>query len=182
MYDTNSIGLIELISRLNAGENLAGASIGRQTSFVIGCALDPSGAKLDGQLRRLEKKRAAGAQFVMTQPLYDHDRIRELYERTAELDMPVFLGVMPLTSKRNAEFLHNEVPGIRITEDVMDRMRNVEPERAKQEGIAIASELIETALETGARGIYLIPPFSKYEYALKLVPVIKQWDKAHAER
>ena len=177
VYDTNSIGLIKLMSTLNEGKNLAGAEIQRQTEFVIGCALDPSGARLDGQLKRLSRKIEAGAQFVMTQPLYDHDRIRELYERVKLLGVPVFLGVMPLTSARNADFLHNEVPGIRLTQDVLDRMHSVPPEHAKEEGITIAGELIETALEAGAPGIYLIPPFSKYEYALKLVPIIKQWDR-----
>jgi len=177
VYDTNSIGLIKLIARLNRGENMAGASIQRPTTFVIGCALDPGGAKLDGQLKRLERKIEAGAQFVMTQPLYDPDRIREMYERTARYGVPVFVGIMPLVSRRNAEFLHNEVPGIRIPEAVLERMRSAPPERAKEEGIAIAAELIETALEAGAPGIYLIPPFSRYEPALKLVPLIKQWDR-----
>jgi methionine synthase / methylenetetrahydrofolate reductase(NADPH) len=179
VYDTNSIGLLKLISTLNTRKNLAGGDIQRRTDFVAGCALDPSGARLDGQIKRLTRKIEAGARYALTQPLYDPERIRELYERTENLGIPIFLGVMPLTSKRNAEFLHHEVPGIRITDEVMERMRDVEPEKAKEEGISIAGELIEVALETGAPGIYLIPPFSKYEYALKLIPIIKEWDRVH---
>jgi methionine synthase / methylenetetrahydrofolate reductase(NADPH) len=179
VYDTNSIGLIKLIHQLNQGKNLAGASIQRPTDFVIGCALDPSGHKIDGQLRRLRKKVDAGAQYVLTQPLYDADRIRELYERTsAEFpDTPVFCGIMPLASRRNAEFLHNEVPGIRIPDEIIERMRGVTDEESKDEGIAIAAELTEVALEAGAPGIYIVPPFNKYDYALKLIPVIKAWDR-----
>ena len=179
VYDTNSIGLIKLISTLNGGRNLAGADIQHPTDFVIGCALDPSGARLDGQLRRLMRKIETGAQYALTQPVYSHERIRELYERVKPLGIPVFLGVMPLTTKRNAEFLHNEVPGIRLTDEVMERMRSVHPDHAREEGISIAGELIETALDAGAPGIYLIPPFSKPEYALKLIPIIKQWDRKH---
>ncbi len=181
VFDTNSIGLIKLISTLNSGENLAGASIQRPTDFVIGCALDPSGQRIDGQLKRLGRKIEAGAQYVLTQPLYDADRIRELYERVrVEFpDTPVFCGIMPLASRRNAEFLHNEVPGIRIPDGILDRMRTVDEGRSREEGISVAAELIEVALDAGAPGIYLVPPFNKYEYALKLVPIIHQWDREH---
>jgi len=180
VYDTNSIGLIKLIDELNKGRNLAGTSIQRGTGFVIGCALDAGGAKIDGQLRRLQRKVEAGAQYVMTQPLYDHARIREMYQRVeAEFDVPVFVGIMPMISRRNAEFLHNEVPGIRVPDDMLERMRSADPERAAEVGIEISSELIETALEAGAPGIYLIPPFGRHELALKLIPIIKQWDRTH---
>ncbi len=181
VYDTNSIGLIKLVHTLNQGQNLAGAPIQRSTDFVVGCALDPSGHQIDGQLRRLRKKIEAGAQYVMTQPLYDAERIRELYERTRTdfPGTPVFCGIMPLASRRNAEFLHNEVPGIRIPDEIMERMRTAGDEASKEEGITIAAELIETALEAGAPGIYLIPPFNKYDYALKLIPIIKAWDRKH---
>lgn len=181
VYDTNSIGLIKLISTLNQGENLAGASIQRPTDFVIGCALDPSGQRIDGQLKRLARKIEAGAQYVMTQPMYDAARIRELYERTGSEfpDIPVFCGIMPLASRRNAEFLHNEVPGIRIPDEILDRMRDVPEDRSREEGISVAAELVEAALAAGAPGIYIIPPFNKYDYALKLVPIIRQWDREH---
>lgn len=172
VFDTNSFGLIELLARLNRGENLRGESISHPTEFVIGAGVSPNRARMDGEIRRLEKKATLGATFAMTQPPASREIILELREKTRHLPLEVFVGILPLVSYRNAEFLHNEVPGIRLTDEVRERMRSAtDPIR---EGITIAQEFIEMALEAGFRGIYIIPMLGKYEMAYELVQYIRE--------
>ncbi|MBI3921126.1 MAG: bifunctional homocysteine S-methyltransferase/methylenetetrahydrofolate reductase [Armatimonadetes bacterium] len=172
VYDTNSFGLIDMISKLNQGENLAGSPLGRRTDFIIGAGFNPNVRKMEVEIKRLAKKVANGAVFAMTQPVFNAERVRSMYERTAHLGIPIFLGVLPLYSARNTEFLHNEVPGIRIPDEVRQRMREASPDEASKTGIEIAAELIVEVLDV-APGIYIIPPFSKHELALPLVEVVK---------
>jgi homocysteine S-methyltransferase len=173
VYDINSLGLIQLIANLNQGVNVAGNRVSGSADMVIGAAFDPNVRRLDPAVRRLEKKIRQGAHFVMTQPVFDQDLVREVYRATAHLDVPVFLGVMPLTSYRNAAFLHNEVPGIRIPEEVLERMRRAPEELGKEEGIEIAKGLIDVALEQ-APGFYIMPQLEQYGSAVELVTCIKQ--------
>src|SRR5699024_6411744 len=113
--------------------------------------------------QRMERKIKSGADYILTQPVYDVEKIVELKEATKHIDTPIFLGIMPLTSTKNAEFLHNEVPGIKLTDDVRYRMRDVadDRERSTAESIAISKELVDVALEH-FNGIYLITPFMHY--------------------
>ena len=172
VFDTNSFGLIDMLSRMNRGENMGGESIGRATSFSIGCALSPNRARMDGEIRRLKKKVALGATYAMTQPPQDADRTRELRERTRDMDVSVFVGVVPLISGRNADFLHNEVPGFDIPEDVRQRMHAAgDPET---EGLDIAREYVDMALDAGFRHLYLIPMLRRYDMAYDLVRYIRE--------
>jgi len=173
VFDLNSFGLIKLLTDLNAGVNAAGTSIGRGTGFSIGCAFNPNSPKIEVQLGRLEKKVANGARFVQTQPIYDLTRLDEMLAKTAHLDIPILPGILPLVSERNTEFLHNEVPGIVIPEEIRARMRGKEKEAGVREGLAIAREFITAAREK-VGGFYLMPPFGKYEIAVELVKFIKQ--------
>lgn len=173
VYDTNSFGLIEMLSKLNEGENVAGSPLGENADFTIGAGFNPNVRNLDVEIKRLTKKVANGATFAMTQPVFDAHRVPLIYEKTAHLGIPVFLGVLPLYSARNTEFLHNEVPGIRIPDIVRERMRDAPVEDAYKVGIEIAAELIENVLEF-TPGIYIIPPFAKHELALPLVEVVKK--------
>ncbi|MDA1191541.1 MAG: methylenetetrahydrofolate reductase, partial [Candidatus Poribacteria bacterium] len=123
-------------------------------------------------IRRLEKKVALGATYAMTQPPADFAMIRELREKTRDIPCEMFVGILPLVSHRNAEFLHNEVPGIQIAEDVRQRMKDADD--PKRVGTEIAKEYIDCALEVGFRGIYIIPMLRKYEMAYELVEYVRK--------
>jgi len=172
VYDLNSVGLLELLSSLNGGRTMMGADLKGSTRFLLGAAFNPNQASMEGQLRRLKKKVAAGARFVQTQPVYSAEVLTELLERTAPLNIPVLVGIMPVVSERNAEFLHNEVPGIVLSDEVLARMRGKSGEAGAREGIAIAGELINAGRKT-VGGFYLIPPFGRVELALELIEIIR---------
>ncbi|AMV71054.1 bifunctional homocysteine S-methyltransferase/methylenetetrahydrofolate reductase [Desulfuromonas carbonis] len=172
VFDLNSIGLLELLAALNAGRNLLGSELGGHSQFLLGAAFNPNLPSIEGQLRRLEKKLAAGARFVQTQPVYSRTILERLLERTADFGVPVLVGILPLVSERNAEFLHNEVPGISLPEEVRKRMRGLSGAAGVAAGMAIAEELI-TAGEGRVAGWYLMPPFGKVELALGLLRRIR---------
>jgi homocysteine S-methyltransferase len=173
VFDTNSFGLIEMIAKLNQGLNITENPISGKANFIIGAALNPNSTRLEPQIKRLERKVALGAQYIQTQPVFDAKRIRDVYEKAAHVNVPIFMGVMPLVSFRNAEFLHNEVPGMSIPEPIRERMKIAEPDRGIEEGIVIAKEFIDITLDAGAPGIYIIPQFGKYEIAAQLVRYIR---------
>ena len=172
VFDLNSFELIKLLADLNSGVNALGTPIGRGTGFTIGCAFNPNTPRMEVQVARLEKKVANGARFIQTQPIYDAARLREMAERTGRLGIPVLAGILPLVSERNCEYLHNEVPGIVIPEEVRRRMRGKEKEAGVAEGLAIAREFIAEVRDL-IGGFYLIPPFGKYDLAVQLVRFIK---------
>jgi homocysteine S-methyltransferase len=172
VFDLNSFGLIKLLASLNAGCNALGNPIGGGAGFTIGCAFNPNTPRMEVQVARLEKKVAQGARFAQTQPLYDAGRLREMMESTAHLGIPVLPGILPLVSERNCEYLHNEVPGIAIPEEIRSRMRGKEKDAGVREGLAIAREFIAEVRES-VGGFYIIPPFGKYEIAVELVKLIK---------
>lgn len=177
VFDVNSFKLLELIQKGNTGLSFAGQSLREKTNFNVACALDPNVLHLDKAVRRLEKKIKHGANFVMTQPIYSKEKIIELKEATKHLDIPIFVGIMPITSTKNAEFLHNEVPGITLTNDVRARMKEAGSDRKKAEKVSLAMsrELVETAAEH-FNGIYLITPFMRYGMIIKLLEDIKKYD------
>jgi methionine synthase / methylenetetrahydrofolate reductase(NADPH) len=172
VYDVDSIGLIRIINRLNQGEDSAGASIGRGASFTIACAIDPTRDDLEQEARRMHEKLKAGADFVMTQPIFDV-RIWERFLKVfgeERLPVPVMIGVLPLQSSRHAEFLHNEVPGINLTDGARDRMRRA-GSNGRAEGISMAQELLRE-LVPHADGTYLMPSFGRYEVAAEVISIL----------
>jgi homocysteine S-methyltransferase len=173
VYDIDSIGLVRVLSRLNEGADSAGASIGRQASFSIGCAVDPTRQDLAHEAERLKAKLAAGAHFVMTQPIYDPAVwFRFLAAFGAErLPAPVIIGILPLQSSKHAEFLHNEVPGITLTDAARDRMRRAGAD-GRAEGVRMAQELL-LQLKPHSQGVYLMPSFGRYEVAAEVLEVIR---------
>jgi len=179
VYDINSIGLIKTIKRLNEGFAANGRDLKCKTRFVIGCAFNPNTRSLDSQVRKLEDKITAGAQFVMTQPVFDPALVKTTLERTRHLRVPVLLGVMPLLNARNAEFLHNEVPGITIPEKIRDRMRGKDGPHGAEEGLNIARELCECVLQHFA-GIYLITPLMRYDLTVQLTTYVREQERAPA--
>jgi len=173
VFDLNSVGLLSLLDALNHGRNLFGADLGGTTNFLAGCAFNPNVADLTGQLHKLEKKLAAGARFVQTQPVFDPQRLERLVRAIRPLAVPVLLGLMPLVGERNAEFLHNEVPGIVLPEAVRQRLRGTAGADGVREGMAICREMVQTARDLGVGGYYLIPPFGRLELALELLEIIR---------
>jgi methionine synthase I (cobalamin-dependent)/5,10-methylenetetrahydrofolate reductase len=171
VFDLNSIGILKLLAALNSGTTLLGAELGGTTRMLAGAAFNPNVADMSGQVRRLEKKIAAGARFVETQPVYSAAVMQEMLERLAPLKVPVLIGLMPLVSERNAEFLHNEVPGIVLPDEVRRRMRGTGGPEGIRAGMAIARELLDAG-RGKAGGFTLMPPFGKIELALELLDYI----------
>jgi homocysteine S-methyltransferase len=174
VYDVDSIGLIRVLQRLNSGADSAGASIGRPAGFTIACAVDPTRADLDLEAERLRAKLDAGAHLVMTQPIYDPGTWRRFLEvyGVARLPVPVLAGILPLQSSRHAEFLHNEVPGITLSDEARERMRRAGPE-GRREGVTMAQELL-LELQPIVQGVYLMPSFGRYEVAAEVLEVVER--------
>ena len=176
VFDLHSFTLIKLLSDLNKGVNAIGNPIGRGAGFIIGAAFNPNTKNTPLQAQRLQKKVANGASFAQCQPVYDPQVFLEALELTRGCGIPVLPGVMPLVSERNAEYLHNEVPGISVPDAVRSRMKGLEKEAGAREGLAIAKEFIRTTFHA-AGGYYLIPPFGRYELALELINHIHELEK-----
>lgn len=172
VFDLNSIGILELLTALNRGQTLMGSELGEGTRFQAGAAFNPNVSDMSGQLRRLKKKIAAGARFVQTQPIYSVAILDAMLSCLTGIDIPVLVGILPLVSERNAEFLHNEVPGILLPEDVRERMRGTRGEEGIRQGLAISRELIEAG-RGRVDGFYLMPPFGKVEIAVALIEAIR---------
>lgn len=175
VYDMNSIKLISLIKEMNEGRSYSGKSLGEKTSFTVAAAFNPNVRNLHKAVQRLEKKIDAGADYFMTQPVYGDSQFQEIYEAVQHLSVPIYIGIMPLVSSKNAEFLHNEVPGIQLTDETRQRMAACgnDRESAQAEGIAIAEELIDQALKY-FHGIYLITPFLRYDITAELTAYVRK--------
>ena len=169
VYDVDSVGLIRIMDHLDHGCDLAGNLIGPALGIHIGCGADPSKPDLEKEVRRLEEKVAAGAEYIMTQPVYDPRTVETFLGLVRHLNTPILIGILPLYSHRNAEFLHNEVPGMRIPDDIRERMKNAgSGDSAHREGVAIAREALAAARDL-AQGVYVMPPFNKVELAIKVI-------------
>jgi homocysteine S-methyltransferase len=176
VYDVTSIELLKIIAQLNTGLNANGKSIARDTQFVSGCTFNPGARNLDAQLSRLDRKIAAGATYVMTQPIFDPRLIEETARRTAGLGVPIFPGIWPLLNSRQAEFLHNEVPGIVIPERVRGLMSGLEGVEGRKRGISIAQDACRAALDHFP-GVYLITPFLAFETTVELAQFVRTLGK-----
>jgi len=172
VYDVTSIELIKIISRLNEGFNHTGKSIKTRTQFVTGCTFNPNAKNLDAQVARLERKIAAGAQYVMTQPVFDIALVEAMSERLKHLNIPILTGVWPLLNGRQAEFLHNEVPGIVIPGNVRQQMAGLEGLEGRKQGVGIAKEVCRAVLDHFP-GVYLITPFLNYETTAELAHFVR---------
>ncbi|MBC8079191.1 MAG: methylenetetrahydrofolate reductase, partial [Gorillibacterium sp.] len=173
VFDMNAFDLIRMTKQLNEGIAFSGKLLKQRANFVIGAALDPNVKYIEKAVQRMEKKIEAGAHYFMTQPVYDIEKIEKLYEATKHLDVPIFLGIMPLMSGRNAEFMHNEVPGIRISDEVRRRMAGLNGEDGRQAGVGIAKELVDAAISR-FKGIYLMTPMLFAGMTAELTRYIKE--------
>jgi len=172
VYDVNSVGLLEIIRRLNEGYTQAGTDLHAKPDLVAGCTFNPNARNLDAQVQRLERKVNAGARYVMTQPVFETRLVEETARRTAHLGIPVFTGVWPLLNGRQAKFLHNEVPGISIPDPVMARMEGLEGDAGRKEGIAVAKEVTRAVLDHFP-GVYFMTPFLAYQTTEELCAFVR---------
>ena len=178
VYDLDSIGILKLAARLNHGVDPGGKPLGAPTSFVMATGAEPAALNYDRELMRLRQKKAAGAEIVMTQPVYDVAVLDRFLRDIEPLGMPVLVGLLPLASYRNAEFLHNEVPGMQVPESVRDRMRKAGTgAQARKEGVAIAREML-SAVHGRVAGAYVMPPLERYELALEVIDGFVERDPA----
>lgn len=171
-YDLVPSGLIRLIKQgFNVGVDHAGVNIGQPTSFFVGCALNLKPVDEEQEINNLRRKLRAGADFILTQPIYDTAAARNFLERIrdelAEYSLHVLVGILPLASGRHASFLRHEVPGIHIPEGIYQRMISA-GDRAAQVGVQVGMELVDD-IRLFAEGIYLMPAFSRYDYAAKII-------------
>jgi homocysteine S-methyltransferase len=166
VYEVDAIGLVQLVSSLNRGEDYVGKGLDTPTSFFVGVAVNPSAADLELELERFRAKLDAGAHFAMTQALFDLDLLDRFGERLGGWPVPVLVGIWPLRSHAMALRLHNEVPGISVPAEVLDALEAAGPDAPKV-GLELARGLVERA-RTRAAGIYVIPPFKQPIAALDL--------------
>jgi methionine synthase / methylenetetrahydrofolate reductase(NADPH) len=176
VFDVDSIGLIRVLKQLNAGTDLGGNSIGEPTAFVIGCAVNPTADTLDAELERFQKKVEAGAEFAMTQPLYELETLTRFLDRLGSPRIPVLLGLLPLQSHRHAEFLHNEVPGIHVPEPAREAMRTA-GEKGIEVGVEMCRKLLLEARDL-VEGAYLMPSFGRYEVVARVAEAVLDRESA----
>jgi homocysteine S-methyltransferase len=170
VFDVDSIGLTNLVSHLNRGLDPGGNAIGKPTSFAIGVGVNPVAIDPEQELKRFHWKVDAGAEFAITQPVFDAAQLEKFFKRVGDTHIPVIAGIWPLVSVRNAEFLANEVPGVSVPDDVIARMRRANEkskEHAVAEGITIAREMLDRVRPL-VQGIQVSAPFGKVELALEV--------------
>ncbi len=174
VFDVDAVGLLRIASNLNRSKDLVGNPIPRATSFFLGAGFNPAAIDLKLEIDRLHQKIESGAEFIMTQPVFDQEKLFAAMELAGAINTPVFVGILPLASFRNAEFFHNEVPGMEVPEAIRQRMK-VAGDKGKEygfaEGIAIAQEALN-ATKAHVQGVYVMPPFGKVELAIETVKVL----------
>lgn len=169
VFDIDSIGLTHIVSELNHGVDIAGNDIGEPTSFFLGVGANPGAIDIDKEVERFKYKVRAGAQYVLTQPVYDVALLEQFLDRIQDFRIPVLVGILPLVSSRNAEFLHNEVPGMQIPEPILRQMHKAgKGPEAVQTGIKIAGEALAASKDL-VEGVYIMPPFGRHELALQIL-------------
>jgi methionine synthase I (cobalamin-dependent)/5,10-methylenetetrahydrofolate reductase len=171
VFDTDAVGLVHALSRMNAGEDLAGNPIGRPPGFLIGAAFNPTADDLDAEVAKLERKMEAGAHAFWTQPVFEIAALERALEKVEHLNPKLLLGLMPLRSARQAEFLHHEVPGINIPKAVREKLATLAPEDAPRYGVEVARNLLVQAKQL-VGGAYIMPPASAPDLAGDVVEAI----------
>ncbi len=173
VWDVDAIGFIRILKRLNEGVDVAGNSLGRPTDFLVASAANPTAGDIPVEVGRVRAKLDAGADLLMTQPVYDLATLEEFFERLGTVEAPVLLGILPLMSTRHTEFIHNELAGVIIPDAIRERMRAA-GEAGADAGLEIATEQIEEARALDwVSGVYIMPSFGRYEVAAALVRQIR---------
>ena len=177
VFDIDAIGLTNMVNKLNHGLDIGNNPIGQSTAFCIGVGVNPGAINPAEEIKRFEWKVEAGAQYAITQPVFDTDQLREFLKRIEHCRIPIVAGIWPLVSFRNAEFLHNEVPGVRVTPSIMERMRAasaISKEAGRDEGLKIARESLLEVREL-IQGVQVSAPFGNVRYALEVFDVLSEF-------
>ena len=172
VWDISAVGLMRSLKLLNEGVDWTGKPITGEADFFIGASCDPNAEPLEPQLRLMRRKAEAGAQFFVTQNVFDEKILENFVEKTRRFGLPIIVGVLPLHNSRHAEFLHKEVPGMQIPDAVRERMRRAGDEDGPKEGQAMARDFLAFCRERCA-GVYLVPSFGRYDLAAELIAKIK---------
>jgi methionine synthase I (cobalamin-dependent)/5,10-methylenetetrahydrofolate reductase len=176
VFDVDAIGLTNIVNNLNKGLDIGGNPIGSQTALLLGVGANPGAVNIDEEIRRLEWKAEAGAEYIVTQPVFDLKLLEIFLKRTSHLKLPVICGIWPLTSYRNAEFMVNELR-VPVPEPFMERMRRVDnAEKSRREGVAIAREMV-TDVRAMVQGVQLSAPFGRYQMAIEVAEAIGRGDR-----
>jgi len=171
VFDVDAIGLVNIVNNLNQGLDIGGNPMGSQTALLIGVGANPGALNMEEEIRRFEWKVEAGAEYVVTQPVFDLKLLEEFLKRIEHVKIPVICGIWPLTSFRNAEFMVNELR-VPVPDDFMERMRRVDnAEKAREEGVAIAREMT-ARVRSMVQGVQLSAPFGRYQMALDVAEAI----------
>ncbi len=171
VFDVDAIGLVNIVNNLNHGLDIGGNPMGSQTSLLIGVGVNPGALNMDEEIRRFEWKVQAGAEYVVTQPVFDLALLEQFLKRIEHVKIPVICGIWPLTSFRNAEFMVNELR-VPVPEHYMERMRRVDnAERSREEGVAIAREMVER-VSGMVQGVQLSAPFGRYQMAIDVAQAL----------
>jgi len=174
VFDVDAIGLMQIANRLNHGQDVAGNPIDQPTGLLLGCGANPAAINLEEEIRRFEYKVEAGAEFCMTQPVYDPGVFENFIRRTEHCRIPTLVGILPLRSYKNAEFLSNEVPGMEVPDAILQRLADAaSPEDARRIGIEIAREALLESLPL-AQGVYVMPPFNSVKSALQVLEALPE--------
>jgi methionine synthase / methylenetetrahydrofolate reductase(NADPH) len=171
VFDTDSVGLVHVLARMNRGEDLAGNPIGEPPGFLIGASFNPTAEDLDEEVAKLRRKVEAGAHAFWTQPVFEIEALENALERIGDDGVCILLGLMPLRSARQAEFLHHEVPGICIPRHVREKLAALSPEDAPKYGVEVAQKLLAEA-QSLVGGAYIMPPASAPELAGDVIEAI----------
>lgn len=177
VFDIDSIGLTNMVNKLNHGLDIGNNPIGQPTAFCIGVGVNPGAINLDEEIKRFEYKVEAGAQYAITQPVFDTDQLREFLGRIEHVHIPIIAGIWPLVSYRNAEFLHNEVPGVVVTHSILERMFKASEKGkdfAREEGLQIAREALLDVKDV-IQGVQVSAPFGNVRYALEVFSILDEF-------
>ena len=171
VFDVDAIGLVNIVNRLNHGLDIGGNPIGASTGFTIGCAANPGVPDIDNEIRRFAYKVEAGAEYAITQPVFDLNILEAFLKRIEGFRIPIIAGIWPLTSLRNAEFMKNDLR-VSVPDNIFLRMqRATSPEEARAEGIRIAQEMLAT-VKPMVQGVQVSAPFGRYSSAADVLSVV----------
>ncbi len=182
VFDIDAIGLTNMVNKLNHGLDLGNNPIGKPTAFSIGVGVNPGAVNMEEEIRRFEWKVEAGAEYAITQPVFDTKQLKRFLDMIPHVRIPIVAGIWPLISYRNAEFMHNEVPGVNVTPEILDRMRTaseISKETARDEGIVIARESLNEVKDV-IQGVQVSAPFGNVKYALQVFEALDNFKVAEA--
>ena len=175
IFEVDAIGVANILNNLNRGLDVGANPLGTQTGFLIGVSLNPCAVEPEEELRRFRYKLEAGANFALTQPVFDAGRLADFLGRLKDAGLariPVIASIWPLTSYRNAEFMNNEVPGVSVSPAIMERMRKADTgEPARAEGLRIAQETL-LELRGLVQGVQIAAPFGRYAMAVEVAQAL----------